>query len=286
MPAGAGPPACAGIGAGGIGFDVAEFLTERRAKREASREPLSRGEKPPRALDLEGEQCLEARIPLPSRDRPGGPGMRAHLVGGEIRPSVRQVDREILTEVRELQAGADVVGQRDGDRIAHAEQAEDESSDRVGRIGAIGRQRREVRERLERRVEPERAQQRAERVRTERMTLDGVRDRPKDRPGLVPGERRIQLGLPRVEGRVTVAGESRLVRDVVRATRERIQRREMAALRPRQQAGADREVLVVRLRDRLAVRVRPVEVGAHEAASASCWNRPSAMRGKKFRYPS
>src|SRR5262249_37245815 len=131
----------------------------REAAVDVARELGARGEEADRAIDLERKKTphpvrrtREAELRL--RDAEAREVLERH-----VEPPARQVDGEVLPEVRELESRADVVREGVERRVAMAEQAEDEPADRIRGAAAVAAQVFEGRERAELDVAAERGQE-------------------------------------------------------------------------------------------------------------------------------
>ena len=81
----------------------------------------------------------------------------------------------------------------------------------------------------------------------------GVGERDEDRMVRRPGVAGLELALPGIETGERAGRIGLLVGEIVGGAREGVDRRDVAPQVPRQQARAEREVLVVRARDALAL---------------------------------
>ena len=116
--------------------------------------------KRPTALPTRPPIASRRRSPAPSRPRARRASCSRHrrsgsfgassvvdaepapIVGGEIDAAEREVARDVLEEVHELEPGADVVRPGDELRLVRAaDHAEHEPPDRVGRVCAVAAQR-------------------------------------------------------------------------------------------------------------------------------------------------
>ena len=219
---------------------------EARSAREQADERCAGPDQPRRPAALEAHQPAEGR----------GRGARGddRLVDAEAgQVLLRQVDapgREVLGDVLpvldELQPGADPIGELDRERIGTAEDGEHQVPHRVGGEPAV---------RLELLVRRVAADHLVLAVRRHEVgeglppDADGADRRAEPAEHRMRGlthESPVELGLHPVELRAAVAlGE---IADVVHEASEAVDREQVLALGPRQQAGGHREVLGIGLR--------------------------------------
>jgi hypothetical protein len=191
------------------------------------------------------------------------------LVGQVAAPAGR-IGGQILPEVRELEAGADPIGEHLPLGVAVAEQSQHQVPHGIGRARAVGEQLGIGREPDPRRVRAERLQQASKRRDRKLAAANRVGDRDRDGLAAASRDRVVELALPRIEPRDALRGRHRpFVGQIVGDPRPRVDGGQMPAERPGQQPRADREVLVVGGGDPPAFPVgRPEPGAAHECISS------------------
>ena len=208
------------------------------AAAEAAPELLARAEQRPRPVGLVAQQHLELRARLVElRHAEARP-----LLGRQVDPPEREVARDVLQEVDQLQAGADVVRERDQLGIVRAaEDAEHEPADRIGRVDAVVLEvgpGRVLRDPL---VHPVRLDQAEKRLARERAGTDRRLQDAHHRPGRLALVASVDLALELVEDLRPVAFV--LVTEDVDETRKAVDRPQVRANRPREEKRRDGEVL-------------------------------------------
>jgi hypothetical protein len=221
----------------------------------------------------------------------GHPEMR-EVPTREIDPSLREIDRDVLPEVRQLQPGTDQIRQALPLSIAIAEQIQHQPPDGIGRTARVPAQVLDRLEALKIHVTTERFEQVRKGLAWNRESAGRVGQRDHHRMARRACIGEVQLALPFVELRQATRPVCQLICKVVGDPRIGVNRMHMGTHRPWHQPRRDREVFVVRAGESSAVgvgfreirRARPDKrrpwCGELEGRHATCHAAAAVIRSR------